>query len=258
MLELPVRTRRRLPVLWLEVLILAAGYSLYQVVQILVVGSRRSAVDRATWLWLTEQYLHVDPVIWLNHFVAQRYWLVVVTGLYYGILHFAVTPLVLVWLRMHRPDNYASIRNLLVGISVAALVVYWLLPLAPPRLSVPAVIDTMKVNDILSAGSPSGVAAFANQYAAMPSLHVAWAVWVALAVVVAFPVARLRHLVWAYPVVTTLIVMATGHHFLADAVAAALLVWWAWAISRAIGARDPAGQPAYPALGLQWGSAEFH
>ncbi|NMM35065.1 MAG: hypothetical protein HHJ13_13915, partial [Phycicoccus sp.] len=83
MLELPVRTRRRLPVLWLEALILAAGYSLYQVVQILVVGSRRSAVDRATWLWSIEQYLHVDPEIWLNHFVAQRYGLVVVTGLYY-------------------------------------------------------------------------------------------------------------------------------------------------------------------------------
>jgi hypothetical protein len=60
-------------------------------VQILVVGSRRSAVDRATWLWSTEQHLHVDPEVWLNHFVAERYWLVVVTGLNYGILHFAVT-----------------------------------------------------------------------------------------------------------------------------------------------------------------------
>lgn len=188
--------------------------------------------------------------------MAQRYGLVVVTGLYYGILHFAVTPLVLVWLRMHRPDNYASIRNILVGISVAALVVYWLLPLAPPRLSVPAVVDTMKVNDILSAGSPSGVAAFANQYAAMLSLHVAWAVWVALAVVVAFPRARARHLVWAYPVATSVVVMATGHHFLADAVAAALLVWVAWVVSRAFRARGPTGQPAYPVLELQWGSAE--
>lgn len=253
MLQLPARTRRRLPALWLEALVLAAGYILYQIVQILVVGSRRSALDRATWLWSIEQHLQVDPEIWLNHFVAERYGLVVVTGLYYGILHFAVTPLVLVWLRMRRPDRYVSVRNILVGISVAALVVYWLLPLAPPRLSVPAVIDTMKVHDILSAGSPSGLAALANQYAAMPSLHVAWAVWVALAVVVAFPSARVRHLVWAYPVTTTLIVMATGHHFLADAVAAALLVWVAWAVSRAFAAREPAGQPAYPGLGTAVG-----
>ena len=97
----------------------------------------------------------------------------------------------------------------------------------------------MKVNDILSAASPRGVAALANQYAAMPSLHVAWAVWVALAVVVAFPSARVRRLAWAYPVATTLVVMATGQHFLADAVAAALLVWAAWAVSLALGARGP-------------------
>src|SRR5665647_1347677 len=198
-LQLSARTCRRLPAAWLEALVLAAGYTLYQSVQILVVGSRRSAVDRATWVWSIEQTLHVDPEVWLNHFVAERYWLVVVTGLYYGILHFAVTPLVLVWLRARRPDRYVSVRNTLVGASVAALIVYWLLPLAPPRLSVPAVIDTMKVNDILSAGSPSGLAALANQYAAMPSLHVAWAVWVALAVAVAFPGARVRHLAWAYP-----------------------------------------------------------
>ena len=248
MLQLSARTCRRLPAAWLEALVLAAGYTLYQSVQILVVGSRRSAVDRATWVWSIEQTLHVDPEVWLNHFVAERYWLVVVTGLYYGILHFAVTPLVLVWLRARRPDRYVSVRNTLVGASVAALIVYWLLPLAPPRLSVPAVIDTMKINDILSAGSPSGLAALANQYAAMPSLHVAWAVWVALAVAVAFPGARVRHLAWAYPVATTLIVMATGHHFLADAVAAALLVWVAWAVSRALGARGPGGQPGWPEL----------
>lgn len=230
MLQRSVRTRHELPGVWSEALVLATGYALYQFVQILVVGSRRSAVERATWLWTTEQHLHVDPEIWLNHFVAERYGLVVVTGLYYGILHFAVTPMMLVWLRARRPDRFVSLRNTLVGTSMAALIVYWLLPLAPPRLSVPGVIDTMKVNDILSAGSPRGLAALANQYAAMPSLHVTWAAWVALAVVVAFPSSRFRHLAWLYPVSTTLVVMATGQHFLADAVAAALLVWAAWAV----------------------------
>jgi len=242
------RTRRALPAAWLEALVLAAGYSLYQFVQILVSGSRGSAVDRATWLWSTEQRLNADPEVWLNHLVAERYWLVVLTGLYYGILHFAVTPVVLVWLRARRPDGYVFLRNTLVGTSVAALVVYWLLPLAPPRLSVPAVIDTMKVNDILSAGNPSGLAALANQYAAMPSLHVAWAVWVALAVVVAFPSSRVRHLAWTYPVMTTLVVLATGHHFLTDAVAVAPLVWAAWSVSLALGACGRRDEHRWPDL----------
>ena len=63
MLQLSARTRRRFPAVWLEALVLAAGYTLYQIVQILVVGSRRSAVDRATWVWSIEQHLHVDPEI---------------------------------------------------------------------------------------------------------------------------------------------------------------------------------------------------
>ena len=197
----------------------------------LVTGSRHSAVDRAKWLWSAEQNLNLDPEVWLNHLVAGRYGLVVLAGLYYGILHFLVTPVVLIWLRTHRPGGYAALRNALVGSTMAALVAYWLLPLAPPRLSVSAIIDTSRVHDILFAASPSGPAALANQYAAMPSLHVAWAVWVALAVIFAFPGSRTRHLAWAYPLSTTLVVMATGNHFLADAVAGALFTWAAWAIA---------------------------
>jgi hypothetical protein len=251
-LQRSARTRQILPTVWVEVLVLALGYTLYQFVQILVTGSRQSAVARATWLWSTERRLHLNPEVWLNHFVAQRHGLVVITGLYYGILHFSVTPLVLIWLRARRPESYIFLRNTFVGASMAALVVYWLVPLAPPRLSVPGVIDTLKVNDILSAGSPSGPAALANQYAAMPSLHVAWAVWVALAVVVASRGSRARHLAWAYPISTTLVVMATGNHFLADAVAAGLLLWAAWTVNLALCTDRLGDRPSRPDLeGLQ-------
>ncbi len=81
----------------------------------------------------------------------------------------------------------------------------------------------------------------------MPSLHVAWAVWVALAVVIAFPGSRTRHLAWAYPVSTTLVVMATGNHFLIDAVAGALLVGAVWAIGGWLGA-ESAGRVRTPNL----------
>jgi hypothetical protein len=58
----------------------------------------------------------------------------------------------------------------------------------------------------------------ANPYAAMPSLHVAWAVWCALAVVVATRT-RWRHLAWLYPITTTLVVLATANHFVLDVAA---------------------------------------
>ena len=156
--------------------------------------------------------------------MSAHHWLALMAGLYYGILHFAVTPAILVWVRFRRRSVYEPLRNILVVSSVLALVVYWVWPLAPPRLAVPGIVDTLKVNNILSAGSPTGPASLANQYAAMPSLHVAWAVWVALALLAAWPVSRWRVAAWAYPVVTTLVVLGTGNHFLMDAVAGLVLV----------------------------------
>jgi hypothetical protein len=215
-----------------EALVVAGGYVLYQIVQNLVAGSRRTAVDRATWVMSAERHLHLDPELWLNRLLIGHHTLIVASGFYYSTLHFAVTPLVLVWLRVRRPGTYVPLRNTLVGGSLAALLVYWVLPLAPPRIAVPGVVDVLKVDNVLSAGSPSWPASMANQYAAMPSLHVAWAVWVALAVVVAFPTSPARHLAWLYPVSTTLVVMATGNHFLADAAAGAVLVGAFWVVNR--------------------------
>src|SRR5215467_5027942 len=69
-----------------------------------------------------------------------------------------------------------------------------------------------------------------DQYASMPSLHVAWAVWCALALYPMFRHRALRVLVVAYPVMTTLVVVATGNHFFFDAVAGTLLACLTWAV----------------------------
>ena len=71
----------------------------------------------------------------------------------------------------------------------------------------------------------------ANQYAAMPSLHVAWAVWVALALYVCLRPRPWRWVTWLYPAATTFVVVGTGNHFIADAAAGALLVWLSWFVA---------------------------
>jgi PAP2 superfamily len=70
---------------------------------------------------------------------------------------------------------------------------------------------------------PHGVTSLINQYAAMPSLHVGWAIWCAAAVV-ATTHSRWRHLAWLYPAATTFVVMATANHYLLDALAGAVLM----------------------------------
>ena len=64
----------------------------------------------------------------------------------------------------------------------------------------------------------TGPSSLVNLYAAMPSLHVAWAAWCAAAVVIATRT-RWRHLAWLYPAATTLVVLASANHFVLDAVA---------------------------------------
>jgi len=63
---------------------------------------------------------------------------------------------------------------------------------------------------------PHGPGRLVNLYAAMASLHVAWATWSAVAVITATR-SRWRHLAWLYPAATVLVVLASANHLLLDA-----------------------------------------
>src|SRR5262249_31726209 len=138
-------------------------------------------------------------------------------GYYYGLLHFAVTPLVLAWLYVRRPTVFGRLRSALVLATVVANVVFWAWPASPPRFSLPGMTDLLVAHDILAAPHPRGAPSLVTLYAAMPSLHVAWAVWCAAATATAAR-GRWRHLAWLYPAATTLVVLASANHFLLDAV----------------------------------------
>jgi divalent metal cation (Fe/Co/Zn/Cd) transporter len=87
----------------------------------------------------------------------------------------------------------------------------------------PGLSDTLIQHQIFGMANPHGVSALINPYAAMPSLHVGWALWCAAAFEVASQSAW-RHLVWLYPLLTTMVVLATANHYLLDALAGAALV----------------------------------
>jgi PAP2 superfamily len=150
---------------------------------------------------------------------------------YYGGTHFLVPAFVLAWLLFRHPAHYGRARTALAVITAAAFVCFWLFPVAPPRL-LPArfgIQDMLVVPDGSGHFETSLITTAGDKYASMPSLHVAWAVWSALAL---YPVVRhwlLRALVTAYPLMTTLVVVATGNHFFLDALAGALLACATWA-----------------------------
>ena len=168
-----------------EVAIIAAGYAGYALVRLAVRASRPAAVAHAAGLWRAERWLHLDIEPSLNHLAAARPVLAETAGYYYGLAHFIVTPLVLAWLWLRRPAAFGPLRSALVLATTAANVVFWTWPVAPPRFAVPGMTDVLVRYRILGAGSPHGPDSLVNLYAAMPSLHVAWAAWCAAALVAA-------------------------------------------------------------------------
>jgi PAP2 superfamily len=158
-------------------------------------------------------------------------------------VHVAALGLCLVWLfARHRP-RYPPVRNVLVLVTGASLLIQ-LLPIAPPRL-VPGLglVDTGHL--IGPSVYPSAVAPGLDQLSAMPSLHVGWAIIVAGAVVYALR-SPWRWLAVLYPAGTAWVVVVTGNHYWADGIVAAGLCGLALLAVRVVGRGRPPRAPGRP------------
>jgi hypothetical protein len=231
---------------WVEVAVVVAFYLAYASTRALAPGTRDDALANAGHVVGFERSANVDPELWLNHAVAPIGWLGALAGYYYLTLHFAVTVGALVWLYLRRPHLYAQARTSLVLASYSALIAFWFLPVAPPRLAEHGIVDVVvQHNTFGAANAQQGGSSLENVYAAMPSLHVGWALWVAMVVHRSFAT-RWRELAWLYPLATTFVVLSTGNHYLVDAVAGAAIVLAADALtgSTALAARTTQVSPA--------------
>ena len=137
----------------------------------------------------------------------------------YAVSFFAMTGFAMIVLWLKAPTHYRSARWTLVIMTIGALVTYWTYPLAPPRL-----VEGNGIVDAVARHTSAYSSLFgtlANPYGAMPSMHTGWAVWVA-AVLGAFVWKRAwqRALLALHPLVTIASIIATGNHYVVDAVAA--------------------------------------
>lgn len=206
---------RRLP-WWAEALIAVAFYWLYDAVQALTQSDAPIAKVHGVDVVNAEKTLHIWAEPNINHWATHHSLLAMIGGYDYALAHVFVTASVLAYLWWKHPAIQAALRNAIVAMSLAALVVYWAYPVSPPRLTVSGLTDTLVQNDILGAAHVHK--GLVNLYAAMPSLHVAWAVWCAAALTLALR-SRWRYLAWLYPIWTTVVVVSTANHYFLDAVA---------------------------------------
>ena len=99
--------------------------------------------------------------------------------------------------------------------NLLAFAVFWLYPVAPPRM-LKGFTDVVASTHAFGGWHTGALASQANQLAAMPSLHIAWAVWCTLALWQISKRPWVRCMAVLYPCVTAVAVLATGNHFLLD------------------------------------------
>uniref|UniRef100_UPI002615F043 phosphatase PAP2 family protein n=1 Tax=Mycobacterium sp. TaxID=1785 RepID=UPI002615F043 len=112
----------------------------------------------------------------------------------------------------------------------------------------PGFVDTMAQDAgagwwSTDASAPRGVGSFTNQFAAMPSLHVGWALAVAIGLITATR-SRWRWAWLAHPIITLFVVVATGNHYWLDALAAGGLLALVFAVMPRPVIADRERQPA--------------
>ena len=225
-----------------EAAILLALFALWQLAGSFSLIGPDGALARAQWIWHVERVVHLPSETEVQRAFLGHPLLVQALNLYYASLHFVVLITCLVWVYARHRRQYPQVRITLVLFTAGALLIQFL-PVAPPRmLPGDGMVDTAARYGQSVYGSVAGFNA--DQLSAMPSVHVGWALLVAL-VVVQVSGSRWRWLALGYPVLTLLAVVVTANHFWLDGIVAAALLALALLLQRA-------GRAARRRLSSRW------
>lgn len=213
------------------VLALYVGYSASR---LLADDSFTPAASRALQLLDLEKVVGLDLEGLLNGWFVAVPVLGVVACYWYATLHYVVTGGVLIWLYRRGPEVFRPARTALVVATILGLVLYLMVPMAPPRM-LAGYVDVLALNSDAGwwgtdASAPRGLGGLTNDLAAFPSLHAGWALWVALVVRRLGAPRWARGLAWAYAAGTTIVIVGTANHWVLDAVVGWIVVVAAWEI----------------------------
>ena len=213
---------------WREVLLVAVFYAVYSAIRDIrgtKPVSAAQALANAKIIISFERDLGVFVEQHIQHFFMQSRFIIEAFDVWYGTTHFVITGGLLLVLFYKFPDRYRIWRDTLAILTALALIGFAVFPMMPPRL-LPAsygFVDTLRVVGGLWNFNSGPMNDLSNQYAAMPSLHFAWALWCGLALAAMFKTRRARMLAYCYPAVTVVCVIVTANHFFSDVAAGAAI-----------------------------------
>jgi PAP2 superfamily len=204
-----------------EVALALGLFALWQYAGSFAVMGPAGALARARWIWNFERAVHLPSETTIQHIFLPYPLLIQFFNLYYDTLHFPVLLGCMAWLFVRHRDRYGRWRTTLVAFTAISLAVQ-LIPVAPPRmLASTGLVDTaVRYHESVY----SSVGGFdPDQLSAMPSVHVGWALLVAVAIITTVS-SRWRWLAVLYPCLTILAVIVTANHFWLDGIVAAAIL----------------------------------
>ncbi len=208
---------------WREVIYVLAFYGVYSYIRnqfgsasvspSVAFHNARHVIDIERLVGLFHEETIQQVVLGFHSFIV--FW-----NIYYGTFHFIVTAAALIWMYRSFPKRYPLWRNTLAFTTGFALIGFASFPLMPPRLLPGSYgfVDTLDKFGALWSFDSGAMQKLSNQYAAMPSLHCAWALWCVLVMWPQLKSAWSKALLVAYPLATVYCIVVTANHYWLDAV----------------------------------------
>jgi hypothetical protein len=212
----------------LEIFLILILWISYTLSRLLASDDLAPALARAKELVRFESYVGLDWERPINEFFVDHGELGLFASYWYSAAHYLITPIALLWIYLGHRAHYVTLRRALMVATVMALGLYLLLPTAPPRF-VDGFTDVLDLHSAqgwwgADASAPRGFGQLTNQLAAFPSLHAGWSLWVAIAIHEVTHNRVLRALGWAYPIITAVVIIGTGNHWMLDAIVGWIVV----------------------------------
>jgi hypothetical protein len=229
---------RRVPAFAWEIAIAVAAYLVYEAARFVAVGSYPTALAHAHQIVALENDLNLGVEGRVQDAFLHSPLLPVLNYVYLAAQNLVLPASLVLLYRLNR-TTYRTLRNTLLATWLLSLPVYALYPAAPPRLAGLGIVDTVSTGSPMKLEGGTTTSLF-NQFAAVPSLHVgfAFAIGIALAAALRNPILRAGAVMWGPVMLLT--VVATGNHFVFDAITGVSITAVGYGVHRLIAAGRPA------------------
>ena len=191
-----------------------------------------AAHDNARTLVRLERALRISWEERIQSVVVPREALVDLANWIYIYGHWPVIATTLVVLFVRAPDRFYLLRNALFISGAVGLLIFVLVPVAPPRFGLLDVVDTVSErSSSYRALQPPGLI---NRYAALPSLHFGWNLLVGIVLWRTTRHPAVRTFALVTPPAMAFAVVATANHYVIDVVAGGAVALTGLALATAL------------------------